>query len=173
MDKELEEKLIIKENIIKYEDNISAYNEYLNYVAYLVKVLAYPDNIMSAIVITNKVIRDGVFSKNKEFKYVYTINNNIEGFLGLNVVNGYGNSRNISAFISDVLNKLGFKCNTAFANITDKEERDNNIQANQTLNIFQYDGNIYGYDVMNNIFYVIDSSNRMKEIYYSRIFFYF
>ena len=162
----LDHELEVAENKIIYKDNMRAYNEYLNFVSYLVKVLSYPRNALSAVVAINTLIRKGVFSRDGIFQYRSPMTDNVEGCLGINIINGYGNSRNISAFINDVLVKLGYTSYVMYANVSANSHLQyGNLGANQALNLIEQDGALYGYDAVNNSFYKFIAKDKMQEIY--------
>lgn len=167
--KRLERNLMAAKNGVKWADNIDAYDKYINFVAYLIRVIAYPENALSAAYATSILIRDGIFSRDGKFRYTYPMDTHIEGFLGLNVVNGYGNSRNISSFINDVLNKMGYMSYTLYARVSSEENlNDNQKKANQALNLIEYDGTLYAFDAINNVFYAFTDKDKMKQIYSDR-----
>ena len=157
---------VVMDNAITYADNIKTYDEYLNFVAYFVKTLALPENSLSVAMITNMLLKKGIFSKNGEFKYVPAVYSDIEGFLGLNVINGCGNSKNMSAFTCDVLTKLGYTAASLPVRISDAARlEDTSKSANMSLTMVQYKGNMYGYDAINNTFYSFVNGNTLNEVY--------
>ena len=80
----------INYNIINYKNNIEAYDEYISFIAYLIKCMSLPNNVISASTILSLITKEGVFSNNHKLYVGNEILDELYGFLGYGF-DGYNN----------------------------------------------------------------------------------
>ena len=131
----------------KYAYLISLYNKYISIIFDLVHELEIKDNQISTIQIITTLLLNGVFSYNGVFEKKSGIKDILISRNGLNVIDGIGCCRNVSAFIKDIMDIDEFPCVISY--ISDKHlatER----EVNHTINLIYYKGVSYGFDAYNN-----------------------
>ena len=146
--------------------SIKIYDEYINFIAYLIKVLNMPNNAISASMILKSLLESGVFSYNDKFQYIDGRQKEVNGFLGLNVILGHGCCRHVSRFQSDVLGKMNLMSDVLYCHISDKHQDEaNKLKANHAMNLIEYHGILYGYDTERNQLFRMHGENEMAGIY--------
>ena len=132
----------------KYAYLINIYKKYISKVSDLVHELEIKNNQISTIQIISHLLLNGVFSYNNSFEKGRGIKDILISRNGLNIINGIGCCRNVSAFLKDVIEGVDeFPC--VISNISDKhlaKER----EVNHTINLIYYNGIPYGFDAYNN-----------------------
>ena len=148
----------INENKTIYKENIKQYEKFIETVAKIVNELALPNNQISYTIIIARLIHEGWISRDLSFKVGKDKKVlDILGYLGIDVVNGYGCCRHISNICALLLKNLNvdsdyFYCYSDEKNISLKEgiQKD----ANHVINLFTYENLYYGYDALNKVFYI-------------------
>lgn len=134
----------------KYKDVYKCYDEFVTIAAKVVKELSLPNNSISIAYVVNRLLYLGYFSYDKFSK---ESKDNIITNLGINVVNGSGCCRHVSAFTNDLLSKSNeyvdiFHCHES----TVKRNLDiTKCNANHVTNIIKYNDSYYSYDVYNEV----------------------
>ena len=158
---------IVEENTVKYKDTIKAYNEYLDYVSYLIKALSIPNNEINRMIILGILIKKGIFSEDKQFFYEKD-KKEIMGYSGISIVKGIGNDNNISHFSYDVLEKFDSACEPIYVRraLKDSEEY---AYDSKVINLVEFRNNLYGYDIVDGRIYAFIHDGFMKELFTKRI----
>ena len=156
----------INKNTTKYKDNIEAYDEYINFIAYLIKCMSLPNNIISASIILSIITKMGVFSDNYKLFTNEKIQDDLYGFLGINIVKGYAVCRHFASFQSDVLKKLGYMCEPFYCYMSNRDIIDADKKlANHAINLIEYNNSLYGFDSYNNGLFSFVDNKKMKEMF--------
>lgn len=131
----------------KYAFLINLYKKYISKVSDLVHELEIKNNQISTIQIISHLLLNGVFSYNGIFEKGRGIKDILITRNGLNVIDGIGCCRNVSAFIKDITGIEEFPCVISY--ISEKHlARDREV--NHTINLIYYKGIPYGFDAYNN-----------------------
>ena len=107
-----------------------------------------------------------IFSYNGILKYSSHIDDDISGFLGINVILGKACCRHITSFQSDVLAKNflisePFHCYMTEDNLLDAH----GLLPNHVINLINYNGIYYGYDATNDKLFEFVSENKMQQVF--------
>lgn len=166
----------------QFEKEIAEYNNIILNTAKFIKELGLQDNHTSYYIIFTYLLWNGLVSKNMQ--YTFTNNNllSLNGFQGLDIINGKGSCRSISNMLNSVFQQLGYdthflvnsnriKCITHVIDIERKNEK-GVIPAPQLNAIFRHieidpvgnhasillksNGNYYVYDSTNLSIYKVD-----------------
>ncbi len=151
-------------NAITYSENIKAYYEYLKLVCYFIKVLSLSGNSFSASLILKKLTDIGTFSKNGSFIRQNTAND-ITGFWGLNVIEGSGVCRHVSAFQSDVLTRINMLSDVLYVNTGKLISDDKVVKADHAINIIKYKDVIYGFEATTGALFCLETPSSLKEMF--------
>ena len=131
----------------KYASLICLYNKYILKVSDLVDELEIKDNQISTIQIITTLLLNGVFSYNGIFEKGRGIKDILISRNGINVIDGVGCCRNVTAFIKNIMDIDEFPCVISY--ISDKHlAREKEV--NHTINLIYYKGVPYGFDAYNN-----------------------
>ena len=154
-EKELEKiKLkFLKRNIQLYNDNkelIILYEKYIENIVELLDFIMGKNDDLFHTIVFNILMEIGFFSFNKRFD---ASKDNFKELCikpGISVINGEGVCRNIACFYEDVFSyfynyPLKICC---FDKIGDNT-KDTNIYGNHVINLTNYQGVLYGFDIMN------------------------
>lgn len=147
-----------EEHINEYEELKKLYNEYIEIVAKIVSKYKFEDSLQFAMAI-DTVLLSGCFSINNEytFKRHREINEYFEDLIGTYVIEGNGVCRHNTAFISDVLNKMGLK---NFKLYTTREK--NSDKANHVLLALVHNNQSFAYDFTNHTIGVINEDKTIS-----------
>ena len=158
----------INNNVINYKNNIEAYDEYINFIAYLVKCMSLPDNVISASTILSLITKEGVFSNNHKLYVGNEILDELYGFLGINIIKGNAVCRHMASFQSDVLKKLNYMSEPLYCYLSNKKTDDYDKKAaNHSINLIEYNNCLYGFDGYNNGLFKFVSGKEMIELFKS------
>ena len=161
----MERKLDIVENEILYKENIRAYYEYINLIAYMVRVLSLPNNSICQSIVLNMLINNGLFSYEGEFKYKEYFRE-VKGFPGLNVVLGEGSMQHVAGFNHDVLSHNKLMSDVLYGYLTPSSRTDvENKKANAAINLIEYKNNLYGFDSKHEILFSFKDRMRMDDVF--------
>ena len=152
----------------KFAKSISAYNDYVKYIAYLIKCMATPNNAISASIILGLLTKMGIFSDNFELTTGQNTKDIIFGVLGINIICGKAVCRHVANFQSDILKELSLfseplYCHLALGNI----ENIAMAEANHAINLIEYNNNLYGYDAYNDGIFSFIGRTKMRELFVS------
>lgn len=160
MKKQNEYNLEVLKNRRIYEENIKYYKEFIEIIANIIRKIALKNNSISYSYVILKLLYDGYLSNN----FLYTKQGNKEdlfdiiGFLGIDIINGVGCCRHISAIHKDIFNILEIS-DDIFPCIAVKDsiaiER---VQANHHANLFKYNDLYYLHDIYNQQFFSFSDS---------------
>lgn len=160
----------VRDNALKHGSNIQAYDEYVNFIAYLVKCLGMPKNVLNISMILNIITKIGIFSDGCEIVLNKNPDNDLAGFLGINVMRGNAVCRNISWFQSDVLKKLGLISEPFYCYLSkDKIDNPQDKEGNHVINLIEYKDNLYGYDALNGGLFKFVSDRELKEMFTDKV----
>lgn len=148
------------DNKVIYKENIEYYNYFTESVSKLIKFLSLKNNSISYSRIFSNLLYDGYLSYMSTFistnqpKFFF----DIKGYLGLDIVNGFGCCRHVASFYQDVfknLNVIGKAlCCFNTSNIKDTLKYQPFInKANHVVNLLEYNGLYYVYDSLNECYY--------------------
>lgn len=123
------------------------------------------------------LLKNGYFSYNDFFKLTddKKMLKNIKGYLGIDVMTGYGNEQAVSSLCNDINNMRGFFSNYLVCSKENNELGQTNDSPQYIINLLYFEGCYYGYDVFKNEFYEfkkpyilcpIDKRRRNENIYY-------
>lgn len=156
----------IKENAMQYGENIQAYNEYLNFIAYLIKVLGLPNNAISQSMILKLLTDKGLFSKDKNFCIKYGKGDDIVGFWGMHVIDGVASCRHIANFQSDVISRNYLYSEPFYCYMSHNNYQNlGNFSIDHAINLIIYNNVYYGYDASNNKLFRFIDGMKMEELF--------
>ncbi len=154
------------ENAMMYGDSIKAYDNYLNYIAYLVKVLGLPNNAISQAIVLKRIMDWGTFSDDQEFNIVDKYENDLVGFWGMHIMEGIATCRHIANFEKDVLAKNYLMAEPFYCSISNvNADNPGNLVINHAINLIYYKGVYYGYDATNDKLFHFIHGMKMEELY--------
>ena len=158
--------LNVRDNALLYGENIKAYNDYISFIAYLVKTMSMPNNAISSSIVLRLLTNKGIFSKNRKINYVSEISDDIQGFLGMNVILGKVCCRHVANFQNDVLAKnylisQPFNCYMADEDIDNTDD----LLPNHVINLVNYNDIYYGYDATNDKLFKFIDEFKMQELF--------
>ena len=159
----------VDNNITLYNETIEAYDEYIDYIAYLIKCMNLPSNVISASIILSLLMRKGIFSEDN--RLITNEENLVDlyGFLGLNIIIGHAACRHFAAFQSDVLKRLKYMSEPFYCYMTKDDVSDASKKpANHAINLIEYKDNLYGIDTYNSSFFNFIDSKKMVEMFVKR-----
>lgn len=156
----------IKENAMRYRENIQAYSEYLNFIAYLIRVLGLPNNAISQSLILKLLMDKGIFSKEKKLCIKYGKDDDIVGFWGIHVIDGIVSCRHIANFQSDVISKNHLYSRPFYCYMSHYNYKNlGNFTINHAINLIIYNGVYYGYDASSNKLFRFIDGMKMQELF--------
>lgn len=156
----------IKENALQYGENIQAYNEYLNFIAYLIKVLSLPNNAISESIILKMLTDMGTFSKDQKLYTKCDKIDDIVGFWGMHVIDGRVSCRHIANFQSDVISRNHLYSEPFYCYISEYDYQNlGNFTVNHAINLIAHNGIYYGYDAVRNKLFSFIDGMKMKELF--------
>lgn len=156
-----------EKNQIIYKENIEAYEKWIEKIAQVVRSLSLPNNSISHSAVIGRIIKEGWLSKTLNFeKENIGRNLDIIGYCGIDVINGYGCCRHTEDIYTRIASELNihysnFSCYSSSIPVSIEEGLKNNT--NHIINLFQYEGLWYGYDTLNQVFYVSQDIFRLKS----------
>ena len=160
--------------MVNYSSLISLYDSYIKLVGKLINEISLDNSISKGLMIS-VLVQAGAFSYDEfEGKNVDDI---LNSRIGLNVINGIGCCRNVSNFMTDVLNINGDFCeNITVIQLTKRNKRKaTREKANHMMNLINYDGVLYGFDLSTNygsLYYFINSFELLPIEESQKIFIY-
>ena len=141
-------------NSVYFKDEIQEYIKFLELVKKFLSTFNADNQIQYSLLISY-LLRSGIFSIGKNFKYTSNLKNELEGHLGLTILSGKGCCRNVSSFYEDL---MGDKADSFYCRL---ERSKLNLgqfkEARHVVNIIDFNGNLYAYDPINiGLFYFIN-----------------
>lgn len=165
----------VEKNKIIYKKNIEAYMKLIKLISLIVKEIGLKDNSISYSIVTSKLLNSGFLSKNLIFTKQQNDLFDIEGYLGIDVINGYGCCRNSASLHKNVFDQLNLFNNIIpCAKVENQNLRDLIISvASHVVNLIEYEGAYYIHDIIYNIFakfedgFIIDEYfNKQSYLFY-------
>lgn len=158
----------VKANELLHGENITAYKEFIQLVTKVIKKIGLPNNEISYSLVISRLIHDGYLSKNLFFFQTENKNKvfDISGYLGIDIVNGYGCCRHVSSIHRDLFNDMelfndNLPCTSVLPYVTLKQGFE--MPANHSVNLLKYNGLYYIHDALNKKFYAFNDGLTMKQ----------
>lgn len=158
----------VKANELLHGENITAYKEFIQLVTKVIKEIGLPNNEISYSLVISRLIHDGYLSKNLFFFQTENKNKvfDISGYLGIDIVNGYGCCRHVSSIHRDLFNDMelfndNLPCTSVLPYVTLKQGFE--MPANHSVNLLKYNGLYYIHDALNKKFYAFNDGLTMKQ----------
>lgn len=168
IEKQAQYRSAVKANELLHGKNITAYKEFIKLVTKVIKEIGLPNNEISYSLVISRLIHDGYLSE--KLFFFQTENKNkmldISGYLGIDVVNGYGCCRHVSGIHRDLFNYMELfndklPCTSVPTYISLKQAFE--MPANHSVNLLKYNGLYYIHDALNNKFYTFNDGFTMKQ----------
>lgn len=168
IEKQVQHASAVKASELLYEKNITAYKAFIQLVTKVIKEIGLPNNEISYSLVISRLIHDGYLSENLFF--FLTDNKNkvfdISGYLGIDIVNGYGCCRHVSGIHRDLFNDMelfndNLPCTSVPTYVSLKQAIE--MPANHSVNLLKYNGLYYIHDALNKKFYTFNDSITMKQ----------
>lgn len=168
IEKQAQYRSAVKANELLHGKNITAYKEFIKLVTKVIKEIGLPNNEISYSLVISRLIHDGYLSE--KLSFFQTDNKNkmldISGYLGIDVINGYGCCRHVSGIHRDLFNDMelfndNLPCTSVLTYISLKQAFE--MPANHSVNLLKYNGLYYIHDALNNKFYTFNDGFTMKQ----------
>lgn len=150
-----------------YDENVQSYIEFLELIAKIVRDIGLPNNSISYSKIVSRLIHEGYLSNRSVF--VPTTDKtkflDIIGFLGIDVINGYGCCRHTADIHQDIFRELNLCGDRVYclseSSITLSQAF--NSRGNHIVNLLIYDEMCYVHDILHQKFYYFKNGFTMEE----------
>lgn len=147
--------------MLNFKNEIEMYNEFIREVVKFLSSFNITNEIQYSLMISY-LTRTGIFSID-DFDFECNLKNELEGFLGLNILYGKGCCRNVSSFFHDVMtssNKYSeqFYCRASYTKLNFSRIK----EANHVVNLINDGSNLYGFDAINIGLYYFFSKEELK-----------
>lgn len=168
IEKQVQYRSKVNANELLHSKNITAYKEFIQLVTKIIKEIGLPNNEISYSLVISRLIHDGYLSEN--FFFFLTENKNkvfdISGYLGIDIVNGYGCCRHVSSIHRDLFNDMelfndNLPCTSVPTYVSLKQAIE--MPANHSVNLLKYNGLYYIHDALNKKFYTFNDGITMKQ----------
>ncbi len=153
------------QNLMVYTKTIGSYQQFISLVARLIKELGLPNNSISYSLITTRLIHEGYLSDKNIFVKIEDNESfkDLSGYLGIDIVNGYGCCRHVSAIHQDIFRELNLKGNSlpcllsSYIPFREALQR----EGNHAVNLIEYEGLFYVHDTSQQRFYEFENAFTM------------
>lgn len=168
IDKQVQYASAVKANELLYGKNIIAYKTFIQLATKVIKEIGLPNNEISYSLVISRLIHDGFISENLFFFLTENKNKvfDISGYLGIDIVNGYGCCRHVSGIHRDLFNDMelfndDLPCTSVPTYVSLKQAIE--MPANHSVNLLKYNGLYYIHDALNKKFYTFNNGITMKQ----------
>lgn len=157
---------MIRNNNEIYRENIDAYEQFITVIVKVLKEVSLPSCTISYAVSLSRMIHEGWLSNHLSFQKTRDTSKllDILGYLGIDVINGYGCCRHISSLYHKVWTHLNLYMDDLYCYASPyfiSAEEGVYKNANHAVNAFLYNGSYYIYDALKGTFYLISDGFRM------------
>ena len=150
----------------RYKNKIILYNKFIELFSILLEKVGIEDNPISYLFLIKFFLGEGIFSiDGNKFKVTCGASEEFPGYMGLPIIYGYGSCRNISAFASDILTRIGIDNHLLYGYVKIDNPIFENNDANHVVNVINYNGIYYGIDVSNGEIFKFLDEIRLKNMF--------
>ena len=160
----------VKNNLEIFNKNkelISMYYEYIRKIVELFDFINDNNSDLFYTIVFNILIEIGFFSASKKFLSTDEVLKELYIKPGISIINGSGVCRNIACFYEDVFkNFYTYPLKMCCYDEKGENNKDTLLFGNHIINLADYHGTIYGFDLLNHCIFKAVDANNLEGLYF-------